>query len=368
MKKLNLKKEKVMKNLYRNIVAIAIGIILMIPATNVYAGNQDRSGQAAASELLINPWARSSGWGGINTASVRGLEATFVNVAGLAHTIGTQVQFNYTNYLQGSGIGIMAFGVAQQLGESGSALGISITNMSFGEIMITTVENPDEGGIGTFKPSYLTIGLSYSKAFSNSIYGGITVKIISESIADASASAVALDAGIQYITGDKENIKLGIALKNVGSNLKFSGDGLTDRITVDGQEDLFSMNFRTNGFDLPTTLQIGAGYDFIFERASYLSLAANFNSMAFGRDYFGLGIEGCFRDIIFLRAGYNYEGGIFDSYDNGNKTTINKGFSFGGTVKAPFNKEKSKYISIDYSYRAVELLKGIHTFGAVLNL
>ena len=43
--------------------------------TNATAGNPDRVGSAGASQLLINPWARSSGWGGANIASVRGLES-----------------------------------------------------------------------------------------------------------------------------------------------------------------------------------------------------------------------------------------------------------------------------------------------------
>ena len=48
------------------------------------AGNPDRAGSAGASQLLINPWAASNGLAGINMASVRGLESTFNNVAGLA--------------------------------------------------------------------------------------------------------------------------------------------------------------------------------------------------------------------------------------------------------------------------------------------
>ena len=38
-----------------------------------------RTGEAGASELLINPWAQSSGMAGANTASVRGLESVFLN-------------------------------------------------------------------------------------------------------------------------------------------------------------------------------------------------------------------------------------------------------------------------------------------------
>lgn len=79
------------------------------------AGNPDRAGQAGASELLINPWARSSGWGGANSGSVHGLEASFLNVAGIAFTKKTEVIFSHTNFLKGSGININAFGISQKL-------------------------------------------------------------------------------------------------------------------------------------------------------------------------------------------------------------------------------------------------------------
>ena len=39
-----------------------------------------RTGEAGASELLINPWAQSSGMSGANTASVRGLESVFLKL------------------------------------------------------------------------------------------------------------------------------------------------------------------------------------------------------------------------------------------------------------------------------------------------
>ena len=48
------------------------------------AGNPDRAGQAGATEVLINPWARSSGWANANCGSIRGLEAAYLNVAGIA--------------------------------------------------------------------------------------------------------------------------------------------------------------------------------------------------------------------------------------------------------------------------------------------
>ena len=49
---------------------------MVLPLATI-AGNKDRSGQAGASELLINPWARSSGWGGVNVANSFGLESIY---------------------------------------------------------------------------------------------------------------------------------------------------------------------------------------------------------------------------------------------------------------------------------------------------
>ena len=101
-------------------------------------------------------------------------------------------------------------------------------SLDFGNIEITTVDLPD-GGIGTFSPKFMNIGLSYAKTFSNSIYGGFTLRMISEQISDLKAGGVAFDAGIQYVTGAKDNLKFGISLKNIGQRMSFSGDGLTFR-------------------------------------------------------------------------------------------------------------------------------------------
>lgn len=58
------------------------------------------------------------------------------------------------------------------------------------------------------------------------------MRVISESISDVKALGVAMDIGIQYITGSDahpEQIKMGITLRNVGTPMKFSGDGLSFR-------------------------------------------------------------------------------------------------------------------------------------------
>jgi hypothetical protein len=71
-----------MKNIFR-IFAVA-AIMLLMSTEAVWAGNDKRRGTSGSTELLINPWARSNGWGSANVANVRGLDAFYSNIAGLS--------------------------------------------------------------------------------------------------------------------------------------------------------------------------------------------------------------------------------------------------------------------------------------------
>ncbi len=345
-----------MKNIYKSILAFLLIAFMVLPQLT-FAGNKDRSGQAGASELLINPWARSSGWGGVNVANSFGLESIYTNVAGLAFTKGTELIFSNTQWLKGSEIGINNFGFSHKIGES-SVLGVTVMTMSFGDLPITTTELP-EGGIGTFSPSYMNINIAYAKAFSNSIYGGFNFKIISESISDVGAQGVAIDAGIQYVTGEKENIHFGISLKNVGPTMRFKGDGLSIRSFLPGQESQFTLEHRSAEFEMPSQLNIGGSYAFLFSEMHTFTLAAAFISNAFNKDQYVLGGEYKLKDYLMVRGAYTYEDGI----NTNQRTTALTGFSGGLTVQVPINKEKNSLFSIDYSYRASNPFKGCHTMA-----
>ena len=347
-----------MKSFYKYLITLVIIGMLIIPDSSLYAGNKDRSGQAGATELLINPWARSSGWGNVSTANVNGLESMFINVAGLAFTNKTELVFSHTTYLKGSDISMFAFGFSQRIGDAG-VIGLSVVSMNFGEIEVTTPNSP-EGGRGVYKPNLMNISIAYAKAFSNSIYGGINIKIISESIADASAQGIAIDAGIQYVSGDMDQIKFGITLKNIGPRMKFSGDGLLRTTFLPEQDNAFSMNMPSESFELPTALDIGAAYDFYIGDWNRITVALNFRSNSFGKDQFMGGLEYALKTYLMLRVGYTYEDGITNKAD---RTTVFTGPSAGLTVSVPTNKEKGSSIDIDYSYRATDPFSGTHSFA-----
>jgi len=354
-----------MKTFYRNLIVILIVALIFPIAESTFAGNKDRSGQAGATELLINPWARSSGWASANMSRVRGLEAIWGNVAGTAFTDKTQLIFSNTQWLKGTGTNIMSFGISQRVGDAG-ALSISVMSMSFGEIDIRTVDNPDETQ-GTFEPNLMNFSLAYAKAFSNSIYAGVVVKVIQESISDVTASGFAIDAGIQYVTGADEQISFGINIKNWGPKMMFTGDGLSIRTIISGQESSFTVDQRSMAFEIPAQLNIGAAYDFLFPKDYRLTLAGIFTSNSFSQDQYALGLEFSLKEVVMIRSGYSYEKGMFEEITSPENVNINNGLSAGLSVQVPLNKEKGSFIGIDYAYRESQSFNGNHTIGIIFN-
>jgi len=347
-------------------VAVTCSLVMNMPMAK--AGNPDRAGEAGATELLINPWARSSGWGAAGSGSVRGLEALFLNVAGIAGTKKTEAGFSHTQYLKGSGISINTAGLAQKLGET-SAFSVAISSFDFGDIERTTVDLP-EGGLGTFSPQYLNLTLAYGKVFSNSIYGGMAIKMIDERIDNVGARGIALDAGIQYVTGsneDHDNVKFGIVLKNIGSQMKYEGDGLSTRVLVSPTNiPSYEMTIeqRTNNFEMPSLVNIGLTYDFELVKDHELTAGVNFTSNSFTYDQYSFGLQYNFRKIFYLRGAYTYEK---DMTDDLLTTTASTGPSAGLSFDIPLGKT-GKAFSIDYSYRATNPFDGTHSFGVRIAL
>lgn len=352
-----------------------IGLLVGMCTHSASAGNPDRAGQAGATELLINPWARSSGFASANTASVRGLEAQYLNVAGMAFTSKTEVLFSNTQWLVGSGVMINSFGLSQKIGEAG-VLGLAIMNMSFGDIDITTSDLP-EGGIGTFSPNYLNIGVSYAKNFSNAINGGVTIRIINQNISNLSASGVAFDAGISYTTrlGSKEkesrkdNLQFGISLKNVGPPMKYRGDGLSVRGTIPGGDNSLTLEYRSAKYEMPSSLNIGVTYHWKdMKLVNRVTGAVNFTSNSFSKDQFNFGLEYSFKEMFMLRGGYILQFGKGGQDIAGSALA---GPTAGATVEVGLGKkgaDRKTKLGIDYSFRLTNPFAGVHAIGVRLAL
>ncbi len=395
-----------MKSIYKSlIICTLVALISVSTSYNVLAGNRDRSGQAGASHLLIDPWARSNGMANAGIAEIRGLESVYSNVAGLTFVKKTEFSFNRTQYLVGSncGININALSFAQHLGKGErdfGTLALSFSSMGFGDIQVTTVNQP-EGGLGTFSPSLMNIALHYAKSFNNFIKGGVSLKIINEKIADLSATGFALDAGVQYIAGKYENFKIGVSLKNIGLPMSYKGDGLSNHGFFSGSDVEQTLDIRSAEYEMPSLLAIGLSYDFLWFGGEYasmtkeelaeegltrddakhrLTLAGSFIANSYSRDIFALGLEYGFMNYFMVRAGYSLENlsQKREYNDEGveqltallfNTDSFFAGPSVGATAVIPLAKgNKGSRIYIDYAYRFTNKWRGNHYMGIKITL
>jgi hypothetical protein len=362
--------------LIKPLILLSSGIFWVIPAL---AGNPERVGQAGATQLLINPFARSSGMFGLNVANSYGIESIINNPAGLAHTLKTEVTFAHTRWL--ADIGINTIGVGQKLGKSGGVLGLYVSAFSFGDIPITTIDNPD-GGIGFYSPTFMNLGVSYAKSMvQDRIYVGATIKLISESLPNVSATGIAFDAGAQY-KDKKDRVQLGVALRNVGPEMQYTGDGLSTRAALGGAGAPFDNQVRipSAAFQIPSQLLIGISYTGRIGKndtsLSYHKLIPMFTfvSNSFSSDQLGLGLEYRFNmknaDIFSVRAAYLYEADITSKEESRNAFM---GLAFGASFELPLSKfdpdKKSRTtFGLDYSLRPTYFFGAVHTLGIRFNL
>lgn len=336
-------------------------ICLSLLSGVVFAGNPDRQGEAGANQLLIDPWARCAGFHEMNTSNTVGAEAMYLNVAGLARVNKMEIALAHTRYI--ADININALGFAQKVGKGG-AFGVSLMAMDLGKFEYTTEDVP-EGTGATFSPSYFNLGISYSHLFSNKVSVGITAKMVNESITNVAARAFALDGGVQYVTGENDNFKFGISLRNVGSKMRFAGEGLSKALPNPGPTFVYNNTYyeRSATYELPSQLNIGASYDWLLGKVNRITLVGNFTSNAFSRDQVGGGLEFSLRKLFALRVGYKYE---LDQ--NEIEATLDNGISGGFSLSLPLKKDSDMRLSLEYAYRQTHVYNGIHNLGLRLDL
>jgi len=352
-----IKRTKKMKKQY---ILLTILLGLATIATTSYAGNPDRQGESGAAELLLNPWARSGGIHTLNTSSVMGIEAMRLNIAGLGRISGKEFVLASTRLYDGSDINLNAFGYGQKVGKNG-ALGISLMAVDFGENIVTTEDSPAGTG-ATFSPSFFNLGIGYSYTYDNKISVGILFRAISESLPNVSAFGFAVDAGVQYVSGEKDNFRLGISLRNVGGPMQFSGEALSFQTpNPDDGTYQITVSQKAEGFELPSVLNIGISYDFFFGEKILLRGICNFTSNAFSRDQLGVGAEFTFNERFTLRGGYKQDLG-----SEGNRTNLYSGLAFGASIDLPFSSTLKNRIGVDYGYRATNPFNGTHNVSVRL--
>jgi len=331
--------------------ALLVCVAILLVSTTGVAQNQ-RTGTSAASELLIPIGARDLAQGGASIASSVGLESIHWNPAGFSRMTGAaEGMFSTMSYI--ADIRVSYGAVGAKFGEFG-ALALSLKSLSFGDIAVTTVDDPQGLAGGTYSPSYLTVGLTYSRAITDAASVGVTAKLVSETIARVSATGLAFDIGVQYHgLMNLSGLQLGVTIKNIGPQMKYDGSGLLHLATSsEGLRPEQYFKSEAAGFELPSMIEIGAAYGGTVQDNMMYNISGSYTSnnlyvdeYRVGGEY-GITLSGL---SLFARGGYAFFPQIREKSDRIFGATVGFGITYnvGGTN-----------LSVDYAYRQVELFGG----------
>lgn len=344
------------------LISIFAAVALMVSSVSAQEPDvkNERIGTAAATELLIPVGARALAMGGAAAATTAGIDALHWNPAGLGRMEGSaEGMFSTMKYIADITTNYGAVGL--NFGGFGK-VAFSVKALDFGDIPFTTVDDPEGVAGRTFAPSFITVGLSYARQFTDAITAGGTLKIISENMHRVSGKGFAVDVGVQYhgVAGFK-GVNLGVVIKNFGPQVNFDGSALLRTAqATDGRRPTQFYSSEAASFELPSSVEIALAYEnSINENLSWnVSSAYENNNLALD----GYKVGGEVKYNVGMRLSLAARGGI-ELNDKGadDADIFGPSFGFGLTYFTP-----GVDITIDYAYRAVDFFDSNNMFSLKL--
>ena len=238
-------------------IKIFLGGIFLFGALS--AGTIRSQGQAGATQLLIPVGASVIALSEANGATVSGVDALYLNPAGVAGMKGGfQGSVSTMSYIADIDISYVA--LVANFGKSGF-FGVSIKSMDFGDIPVTTAQNT-EGTGENFSPNFQILTATYAKVFADRVRFGTSLKFVSEQIINTSANGLAIDMGVQYQFATLP-LSLGVTLSNLGERMEYTGSDLEQSLAPEGSGSGSSVErfrIKSEAFDLPVRLNVAVNY------------------------------------------------------------------------------------------------------------
>jgi hypothetical protein len=293
----------------KKFVVFAIGLALV---TKAHADQ----GTTSASFLKLDTGPRAIAMGGSFAGLADDVNAIQYNPAGLAYVPDKEVTLMHAVWFEDIFYDYLALDWPMQ--SIGGTLGLNVLYLSagtFDKYVLDANNNPVAQG--TFTADSLEAGLTYSRCIIPSVSAGLTIKMISETIASASTSGVAVDLAGMWKLPIK-GLAAGIDISNLGPSIGFQ-----------------------QTYGLPITTRVGVGY----KPTDLISVDCDYTQPVETVGVFSLGGEYGYRDFLFIRLGYKYGGAVdYNQTFTGYGPAVASGLCMGLGFKL------YKNYSADYSY------------------
>ena len=326
--------------------------------------------------LSITPDARAAGMGDVGVATEADFNAQFWNPAKYAYMYSKGgITANYTPWLRKIGVNDIDLAYLAgfyNFGDMAGGIGASFTYFSMGDVTLT---NSNGTEVGTVRPNEWALDLSYFRKLHEYVSMSVAVRFLYSDLNNGFNSSIggtsgemhaawtmAADIALYYkqpieLPMGTSNFSLGFSLKNLGGKMTY---------------DSITSNF------IPTSMNIGVGYEMPFDKYNSLTLNLEANKMLVPSRYskwadqadgkysqdaysaldpargwfqsfgdapggakeefnevrWGAGLEYSYNKQFFARMGYSYE-----NYYKGNRNYITFGAGFHLSI-----------VSLDVSY------------------
>jgi opacity protein-like surface antigen len=315
-----------------------------------YRENVSKRGTTAASFLEIPVGSRALAMGGAFTALSDDPTAIYWNVAGLAKLKRSGVIFNHTEWI--ANIQFNFLGAAFKTDKWGT-LGLSLTSLNMDEMDVTTVEEP-EGTGQTFGAGDFAFSLAYAFNLTDRFSVGLNPKVIHQKIWEMSATGIAIDIGVHYVTPFK-GVTIGFTMVNFGSKMQM--DGHNSRILYDfdpnstGNNERVPAKLETDKWALPLNFRIGMLYELLDTQQHTVNMEVDAAHPNNNYESINTGIEYIFKNRFALRGGYK---SLFlkDSEES---------FTVGAGVNYPILG--NVMVHIDFAYADFGLLENVQKYS-----
>lgn len=288
------------KKIITKSVVMLVIIIFAIPIFSA-----DNTGTASGLFLKIPVGSRAIGLGGAYTSLADDVNSIYWNPAGLGFAKRNEIMFMHNDYIQDVRYEYLAY--CCPFIDYGT-FGFNLTYLDAGTFDRTYILNSTtEQFGGGFSANDLAFGISYGNLIYKRMAIGGTLKYIKSKIDNYSATAFAIDLGVQYKPASIVPMKFGFSLKNFGTKLKYQSEkeklpltaklgynmelGLIKGILLIPSMDLGVSNSSEFQFNIGSELVfvnnyfLRAGYDSINDAGSGVTLGAGIRLNNFTFDY-----------------------------------------------------------------------------------
>jgi long-subunit fatty acid transport protein len=278
------------------------GVIILALLITLPAFALEKVGTTSMQVLKIPIGVRGVGMGNAMCGLVDDAEAVWWNPGALTEVAGDQAIVSQIN--MPADIQLNSFVLAHRIGDY-QTVTVHAINLFTDDMPVRTYEQPTGTG-QNFNASDLAIGASYARKLTDRFSLGGNVRYLHSGLEDESYDGIAVDLGTLYKTSLR-TLQVGMAIQNLGPEVKYSGTFLDYRGFVQNNGELLEKNYE--GASLPTMFRLGVAFDFMemfkIEHGPdhRLDLAIEMNHPNDNKERLNLGTEYAWKERMMLRAG-----------------------------------------------------------------